>query len=115
MIEMDNKLKLKLSTLILVTPLTAYADHEEVFSTLFLEFGLFIVFIMILVFIKIRIGGKLIIGAVYFLATYFTFKYVDNLSYQKNMALINTLVAVIPSTVFLVSYFGLRKKFRKAD
>ena len=111
---MDNKLKLKLSTLIFLTPLTAYADHEEVLSTLFLEFGLFIVFIIILAFIKIRIGGKLVIGGLYFLATYLTFKYVDNLSYQENMTLINTLVAVIPSTVFIVSYFGLRKKFRKA-
>jgi len=112
--EMGNKLKLKLSTLIFFTPLTAYADHEEVLSTFALELGLLIVFLIVLIFIKIRIWGKLIIGGLYLLSTYLIFKYTDTLPYSQNMALINTLVAVIPSTVFIVSYIVVQQMFRKA-
>ena len=99
----------------LLTPLTAHADHEDVFSTLFLGFGLFILFIIILFFLRIRIEGKSLVGGLYTLATYLTFRQVDNLPYYENKALINTLVIIIPSTVFLLSYLGLRKKFKKTS
>ena len=108
----DNKLKRTLAILIFFAPLTAMAHG---LSTIVLEFGLSVVFLFILVLIKMRIEGKLIIGGVYLLATYLTDNQIDNLPYRQNMTLINILVAIIPSTVFLVSYFILKKRFRKAE
>ena len=111
----DKKLKRTLATLTFLTPLTAFAHGEEVLTTIFIEFGLLVVFICILAFTKIKIEGKLIIGGLYLLATYLTFNQIENFPYRQNMSLINILVALIPSTVFFVSYFGLKKQFKKTD
>src|ERR1700752_3210527 len=105
---MNSKLNRAFSILFFLTPLTAYADHEDVLSTIFLGFGLILVFVVVILFINIRLVGKLVITALFLSATCFTFKYADTLPYYENMTLINTLVIVIPTTVFLVSYFALR-------
>lgn len=110
-----NKLKPILAILVFLTPLKAFAHGEEFFTTVFIELTLLAVFIAILVFMKIRIEGKLIIGGLYLLATYLVFKQIDNLPYRQNVIFINVLVLVIPSTVFLVSYLALRKRFKKVD
>lgn len=110
---MQSRLRRTFSILFFLAPLTAYADHEDALSTIFLGFGVILVFIVVILFLKIRIAGKLIISALFLTATLFTFNYVDTLPYYENMELINTLVIVIPSTIFLVSYLGLRKKFKK--
>ena len=111
----DNKLKRTLATLTFLTPLTAFAHGEEVLVTMFLEFGLLVGFISSLAFIKIRIAGKLIIGGLYLLAASMVDILTRDWPYKENMASINFLVTIIPSTVFFVSYFGLRKKFKKTD
>lgn len=111
----DKKLKRALATLIFLTPLTAFAHGEEVLMTIFLEFGLLVVFTLILAYVKIRIEGKLIIGGLYLLTAYLINKLFENWPYRQNMTLISLLVTLIPSTAFLVSYFGLRTRFKKKD
>lgn len=109
---MDRRIKKALAVLFFLTPLTAYADHEAVFATIFIGFGLTVILIVMTFFLRIRKSGKLLIIALLLTTTYFTFKYTETLPYYENVTLINTLVAVIPSTVFLISYLGLRAKFR---
>jgi hypothetical protein len=111
----DIKLKRTLATLTSLTPLTVFAHGEEVLVTVFLEFGLIVVFILILAYVKIRIEGKLIIGGLYLLTAYLIDKVIEDWPYRQNMTLINLLVTIIPATVFLMSYFALRKRFKKAD
>lgn len=111
----DNKLKRTITTLTLLTPLTACAHGEEVLVTIFLEFGLLVVIISILAYVKIRIAGKLIIGGLYLLTAILTDKLFEISSYRQNMTRINLLVTIIPSTIFLVSYLGLRTRFKKKD
>jgi hypothetical protein len=109
---MDSSIRKTFAVLFFLTPLTAYADHEDVFATIFLGFGLTLVLIVVTFFLKIRISGKFLIIALLLTTTYFTFKYTDTLPYYENVTLINTLVVVVPSVVFLISYLGLRAKFR---
>jgi hypothetical protein len=111
----DEKLKRTLATITFLTPLIAFAHGEEVLVTMFLEFGLLVGFISSLAFAKIRIAGKLIIGALYLSALAIVDILTRDWPYRENMALINFLVVIIPSTVFLLSYFGLRKRFNKTD
>jgi hypothetical protein len=109
---MDSRIKNAFAVLFFLTPLTAYADHEDVFATIFIGFGLTLFLVVLTFFLKIRISGKLLIIGLVLTATYFTFKYTDTMPYYENANLINTLVAVDPSVVFLISYVGLKAKFR---
>src|SRR6478609_4870988 len=106
----NNKLKRTFAILTFLIPLAAFAHGEEVLVTMFFEFGLLVVFILILAFAKITISGKLIIGGLYLLAAFMTDILTGDWPYRENMTLINLSITIIPSTVFLVSYFVLRKK-----
>ena len=108
-----NKLKSTFTTLTFLTPLTACAHGEEILVTLFLEFGLFVAAVLFLAYVKIRIVGKFIIGGLYLLTAYLTDKLFEDWSYRQNMTLINILVTTVPLTIFLLSYFWLRKRFKK--
>ena len=107
----DNKFRRILATLIIISPLTAYAHGEEVMLTLFVEFILIVVFIGVLLAIKLKGQGKLIIAALYLLTTILTFISLDSLPYKENVTLVNLSLIIIPWTVFLLSYFGLRRRF----
>jgi hypothetical protein len=109
---MEARIKRAFSVLLCLIPMTVYADHEDVFATIFLGFGLTLVLVVVTFFMKIRISGKLLIIALLFTTTYLTFMYTDTLPYYENVRLINTLVVVIPSTVFLISYLVLRARFK---
>ena len=108
-----NKFRRILAALIIVSPLTAYAHGEEVILTLFIEFILVVVFIGVLLTIKLKGQGKLIIAGLYLLTTILTFISFDSLPYKENATLINLALAIIPWTVFLLSYFVLRRRFMK--
>lgn len=109
---MDSRIKKALTALFFLTPFAAYADHEDALATIFIGFGLTLFLVVLTSFLRIKISGKLLIIALVLTATYFTFKYTDTLPYYENVTLINTLVTVVPSVAFLISYLGLRAKFR---
>ena len=108
-----KKLKYILSLLLLASPLTSFAHGEEVLGTVFLELIAIVIFVIGLLTIKLNVKGKLLIGGIYVLATVLTFTIIDNLPYNQYRTMINIVVVVVPLTIGIISYVGLRNKFQK--
>lgn len=108
-----KKLRHILILLLLATPLTALAHGEEILETVFLEFIVVIIFVIGLLTIKLRGKGKLLIGGIFILTTVLTFIFIDSFPYNQYRTTINIVVVIVPLTIGVVSYFGLKNKFQK--
>jgi hypothetical protein len=108
-----KKLKHILSLLLLISPLTAFAHGEEVLVTLFLEFIVVVILVIGLLTIKLNGTGKFIIGGIYVLAIVLSFMITNSLPYDQYRTMINIVVVVVPMTLGLISYVGLKNKFPK--
>lgn len=110
-----KKLKTLLSLLLLASPLTALAHGEEVLVTIFLEFIVIVILVVGLLTINLTRTGKLIIGIIGMLAIVLTSIAVNSLSYNQYRTMINIVVVTVPLTIMIISYFGLKSRFKKVQ
>jgi hypothetical protein len=98
--------------LLFLSPLTVFAHGQEVLETVFVEFVVMVIFVIGLLAIKLNVKGKLIIAAIYILTTVSTFVIINNLPYNQFRTTINIAVGIVPLTIGVLSYVGLRSKFQ---
>ena len=106
---------LKLSGLILITPLTALASGDYILPALLIDLVLFILIIITIFILKIKWIGKLILLVTYFAAMFLLFYLIDQVNYLKNQTLINIGSAVLPTTIVYVTYKLILGRFQKPD
>ena len=106
---------LKLSGLILITPLTALASGDYILPALLIDLVLFILIIITIFILKIKWMGKLILFVTYFAAMFLLFYLIDQVNYLKNQTLINVGSAVLPTAIVYVTYKLIRGRFQKLD
>lgn len=108
-----NRLKYIIALLLFASPLTALAHGEEVLVTVFLEFLTVVILVIGLFTIKLNKKGKFVIGGIYLMTIILTSILTNLLPYRQNQTLINFLVVVVPLTIGIASYIGLKDKFHK--
>ena len=106
---------LKLSGLILSTPLTTQASGDYILPALLIDLVLFILIIITIFILKIKWMGKLILFVTYFAAMFLLFYLIDQVNYLKNQTLINVGSAVLPTAIVYVTYKLIRGRFQKLD
>ena len=106
---------LKLSGLILITPLTALASGDYILPALLIDLVLFILIIITIFILKIKWMGKLILFVTYFVAMFLLFYLINQVNYLKNQTLINVGSAVLPTAIVYVTYKLIRGRFQKLD
>jgi FtsH-binding integral membrane protein len=74
---------------------------------------LFILFPVFLLNFKLNRTGELIISIVYIVAVIITFGVLQQIANEDNMPTINIAIVIAPVTIVLLSYLGLRKRFKK--
>jgi hypothetical protein len=107
------KLRNILSLLLLASPLTALAHGEEVLVTVFLELIVFVILVVGLLTINLTRTGKLIIGVIGIFAIVLTSIAINGLPYNQYRTMINVVVVTVPLTIVIISYFGLKNRFKK--
>ena len=108
-----NRLKHFLLLLLLACPLKSLAHGQDALVTVFLEFYVVVVLVIGLLAIKFNGKGKLIIGGICIFGTVLTFMIINSLPYNQYQEMINIVVVVLPLTIGVISYLGLKNKFQK--
>jgi hypothetical protein len=108
-----KNLKPLLTCFLIPFPFLALAHGEEVFITIFLELIVIVILALLLVLSNLNITGKLIVGGIGILAIVLANTGVNKWSGYQNNVSINTLVFFGSLITILLSYYGLKNKFKK--
>lgn len=108
-----KNLKLALLSILMTLPLMAFADHEEVLITFFIQAISIIIFLIVLVFIKLKGRQKAILAAVYIVAVILIWVVASMVPYDANMMTINIFVTFGPLFSVTMAYFLLVSRNNK--
>ncbi|WPU95494.1 hypothetical protein SNE25_08155 [Mucilaginibacter sabulilitoris] len=102
-------IKFKLSLILSMLPVFAYAHGEEALVPVFLQLLSFIVFAALMAVIKISGRQKLKLTGIYIGITILTWCIAGIIPYGDNMVGINFLIAVIPLAIVLILISKLKR------
>lgn len=83
--------------------------------TIFLEFIVLVILVIGLLIINLTRTGKLIIGVIGVLTIGLTSIATSSLPYNQYRTVINIVVVTIPLVIMIISYLGLKKRFKKVQ
>jgi len=89
------------------------AHGQDAFVTVYFGLVTLLILIVATFAIKLTWKGKLIFFVIWILATVLTWIATDELPYDRNKALINFAVIVVPFVIAGLGYVVLKKRFKK--
>ena len=112
-----NKSQRTVLIIFLLVPVTTFAHGEQVLIPFVIDFVNLAIFLFAILTIRLTLTGKTILTVIYVMAigtiTYWFMIYVEYLDYIESMGFTNLIIFTVPWTVYLITYLGLRTKFKR--
>lgn len=96
-------------------PTLSYASGGDVLGTLWLMLVVIVAFILVLIFADINWKGKIFLTVLFVIAEAVSIILTNDMTFRENMVKINIITVAVPIGTLLVSYLGLRQKFKKTN
>jgi hypothetical protein len=109
-----KNLKFALLSILMILPLMAFADHEEVLITVFIQAISIIIFPIVLLAVKLKVRHKVILALVYIVITVLIWIITNQIPYRDNMTIINLLIALGPFAGVAIAYLFIARN-KKVD
>jgi hypothetical protein len=101
------KQKFSLSGVVLLIPVLASANGEDVLFTFGLSLVLALIYIVVLIFFKTPLITKILVLLIYLVSIVLVYQYIDDIPYNDNKVYINCIVGFLPSLVGVISLLML--------
>ena len=108
-----KNIKAAILTTLILLPLTAFADAEEVLIPIFGQIFEIIILFVIILFVKLKAAQKVILSISFFLSICISWVGTDNMPFRENFGEITFIMLALPFIV-VVSIFILIKMFARS-
>ncbi len=110
-----KRIKFGLLTICFLTPLTTLAHGEgALIPLIFIETVRLIGLVIFMILIDLNIKGKLLLSVTYILTIILAYRLIGHLSINKYRTTINAVLFFVPVILTTVSYWGLKRRFKRS-